>query len=426
MFQLARTRAGWGESGHNDWGRFKFAHTDPELSNSGLIAVVAQAYAANHKFGGLTLDDVKGDATREVLAGIGRSVSFYGPSTGTMGDQMGANPGLLDAAVLYENMVVSINRKGGARKVVAIYPSEGTFMSDHPVGIVKNVSPDERQAAEKYVAFLLSDAQQQKALEFGFRPGVASVAVGAPINAEDGADPNQPAKLLEVPADPAVIRGCQDVWRSIKKPANVVLAIDVSFSMAGPKIEEAKTAAKEFVDLLGEKDRISVLAFNSYLNWVEKDVPMNSPANREKVKASLSQLTPNWQTKLYDAVCLSLKQVAASPAGEGRGASSYVIVLSDGKDFDSTNPPHLTSLDEVTQAIDQANKSQPVVIFTIGYGVRSADGKIDKSDLDESALKKIASAGGGEYVESSPKDLHKVLEKLGRIFSSQPAPPPQR
>ena len=41
-------------------------------------------------------------------------------------------------------------------------------------------------------------------LEFGFRPANPEVAVGSPIEAENGVDPTQPTTLLEVP-DPDVM-----------------------------------------------------------------------------------------------------------------------------------------------------------------------------------------------------------------------------
>jgi Ca-activated chloride channel homolog len=429
IFELAKGTGGWADFGHPEWGRFKFGHTHPEHSNSGLIAVVAQAYAAAHKTAGLSVDDVNTADTAKLMAGIGRSVVYYGSSTGFFGKRMSEKPDLLDAAVLYENMVVLHNRdrKSGVPKLVAIYPSDGTFMSDHPVGIVTKswVKDPEKQAAQKYIDWLLEEPQQKKALEYGFRPGNAAVAVSAPVDADNGVDPAQPERLLEVPSA-EVLRACQKAWRGAKKPANVVLAIDISFSMKGQKINEAIGGGQELVDLLGDRDKLSILAFNSYLKWIQTDVPVGAAGNREKIKASLAEMKPNWQTKLYDAVDASLDHLAANAEGEDQGAISCLIVLSDGKDYDSTNPPHRTTLDDVVKTIQEKNKDRQIAIFTIGYGVRTADGQIDKSDLDEPALKKIAESSGGSYQESSPEKLHEVLEKLSAFFSSQePAPLPQ-
>src|SRR6185295_5793043 len=58
IFALARNPAGWAAYGHPEWGHFKFGHTHPEYSNSGLISALAIVYAASGKTTGLTTDDV--------------------------------------------------------------------------------------------------------------------------------------------------------------------------------------------------------------------------------------------------------------------------------------------------------------------------------------------------------------------------------
>ena len=97
-------------------------------------------------------------------------------STGFFGKLMyGNRPTFLNAAVLYENMVVESwlpkNRGKVKGEIVAIYPKEGTFWSDHPVGLVNRawVTKDHRDAAAKYVSYLMDPVQQKKAVTFGFR-----------------------------------------------------------------------------------------------------------------------------------------------------------------------------------------------------------------------------------------------------------------
>jgi Ca-activated chloride channel homolog len=100
----------------------------------------------------------------------------YGSSTGFFGRKLfDSGPEYLSAAVLYESMVVESygNAKTMAFPVVALYPKEGTFWSDHPVGIVERdwVTPERREAAQTYINYLLAAQSQQKALAYGFRPG---------------------------------------------------------------------------------------------------------------------------------------------------------------------------------------------------------------------------------------------------------------
>src|SRR4029078_10691749 len=130
----------------------------------------------------------------------------YGSSTGFFGRKMFANgPEYLSAAVLYENMVAESYtdkyKNSLPFPVVAIYPKEGTFLSDHPIGVVERewVTPAHRQAAGKYIAYLLKKPQQEKALKYGSRPGLESVELTAPITKEFGVDPSQPRGELQMP-----------------------------------------------------------------------------------------------------------------------------------------------------------------------------------------------------------------------------------
>ncbi|MEI7685081.1 MAG: substrate-binding domain-containing protein, partial [Planctomycetota bacterium] len=141
IHKLASDPKGWEAVGKGQWGPFKFAHTHPEYSNSGLISVLAEVYAGAGKTK-IDADDVKNPKVAEYLKAIEKSVVHYGSSTGFFGKRMFANPmTYLNAAVLYENMVIESynlpNKAKTAAPIVAIYPNEGTFWADHPVAVVQ-------------------------------------------------------------------------------------------------------------------------------------------------------------------------------------------------------------------------------------------------------------------------------------------------
>ncbi|MCG8512010.1 MAG: substrate-binding domain-containing protein, partial [Rhodospirillales bacterium] len=142
ILELASNEEGWAAYNYPQWGQFKFGHTHPLYSNSGIISLFAEVYAATGKTAGLSLEDVNNPATAEYLRDIERSVVHYGSSTGFFGRKLFNNgPQYLSAAVLYENMIIESYDKQKhpdlPYPVVAIYPKEGTFWSDHPVGIVE-------------------------------------------------------------------------------------------------------------------------------------------------------------------------------------------------------------------------------------------------------------------------------------------------
>src|SRR5207244_459674 len=145
----------------------------------------------------------------------------------------------LSAAVLYENLVIeSYGRApaagGASDPLVAIYPVEGTFWSDHPYSILSAdwVSPEEHKAAEQFLAFLRQRPQQERALALGFRPADPAISIGAPIDAQHGVDAKQPQTLLEVP-EAVTLQKLLTTWRERKKPTDVIMVLDKSGSMWG-------------------------------------------------------------------------------------------------------------------------------------------------------------------------------------------------
>ena len=304
VLALSRNEKGWQAYGFPQWGKFKFGHTHPEFSNSGLIALFAEAYAASGKTGGLTLADLAKPQTKQFLAGVEHSIVHYGSSTGFFGRKMFANgPEYLSAAVLYESMVVeSYSQANLPFPVVAIYPKEGTFWSDHPIGVVERewVSPEHREAAKIYIQYLLARPQQEKAIQYGFRPAAVDVALSAPLDAAHGIDPKEPKTTLEVPAVP-VIDAILNLWQQNKKAANVVLVMDTSGSMNDDrKIQSAREGAKQLVAVLSDNDRLSLLPFNSKFAWASQNLP--NKTGRPALNSTVDSLFAQGGTALYDSI----------------------------------------------------------------------------------------------------------------------------
>src|SRR5262245_56591205 len=169
----------------------------------------------------------------------------------------GEGPGYLSAAVLYENMIIESYDPAEhlTLPVVAIYPREGPFWSDHPVGIVQRdwVTDEHRAAAQDYIAFLRDRPQQEKALTFGFRPGDVAVPLAAPIDAGHGVDPKEPLTTLEVPSV-EVMAATRALWQKHKKHSHVVLVFDISGSMKEQqRMVQARPGAIQLLSMLGDE-----------------------------------------------------------------------------------------------------------------------------------------------------------------------------
>jgi Ca-activated chloride channel family protein len=427
--ELDKGGKGWAakEKGKKEWGAFKFAHTHPQLSNSGLLGVIAMVYAQSDSSRPLKVEDLKNPDVRQLISQIQSSVLFYGESTGFLGNSMLARgPNNISATVLYESEVIRINEtKGCPEPVVAIYPREGTFWSDHPVGVVQRpwVSPAHKEAAEKYIAFLLEKPQQVRAQETGFRPGPGDQntdkSLGGKFTAANGVDPSQPKKSLQTPGR-EVVEAILQLWEKEKKGCRVVLAVDVSFSMASyRKLERARAGAIELVLGLGENDSLTMVVFNNKVTVPLLDVRLDARGKAQAIEA-IKALKPRGGTALYDAVlesCRLLDQISARPEGSGgkKSAIQAVVLLSDGKDNDSESPRTL-----MEARLQDPAKDRPL-FFSIAYARSDKeDDKDDPDPPDRELLEKIAKTTGGKCYTASPVTIDKVLEEINGFFGSRP------
>jgi serine/threonine-protein kinase len=168
-----------------DWGRFKFGHTDPNLSNSGLLTLVLMGYEFNKKEHNLTQSDVVVGEFQRWFAEFERAVSRPGgsltSSTGTlMREMVLRGPSQYDCLLIYENLAIDYLEAARDRwgELHVDYP-EPNIWNEHPYYILDVPWSDTKQraAAAEFLKFLMSEPIQKRALEHGFRPGNPSVSV---------------------------------------------------------------------------------------------------------------------------------------------------------------------------------------------------------------------------------------------------------
>lgn len=405
---LSTNPQGWAAYGHPEWGDFKFGHTHPDYSNSGLDAVIAENYAAVSKTRGLTADDVNNATTKDFVANVESAIIHYGDSTGFFADKMFSNgPNYLSATVMYENLVVEANDGKTyphlADPVVAIYPKEGTFYSDHPYAILQAswVTPAKKAAALAFRNFLLAPAQQQKALQYGFRPADPNISVSAPINSAHGVDPSQPKNVLQVPSAD-VVNAIKSSWDEQRRKVDVMLILDRSGSMNDPiggisKIDAAKQGLTEFVGLLGDSDGLGLTVFSDDAN-VLSSVSALGP-KRQDMLNQISGIQADGNTRLFDTIAEQFEALQAMPSKHIKA----IVVLTDGMDNISQH-----SLDQLVKEITPTgeNAGEGVKIFTIAYG----------SDADVNGLTSIANATGGQEYAGTPQNIKQVYLQISEFF----------
>ncbi len=403
ILALSTEPQGWAARGMPQWGGFRFGHTHPQFSNSGLISLFAEVYAATGKKGGLVPADLERPEVGRYLGDIERSVVHYGSSTGFFGKKMFANgPGYISAAVLYENMVIESysQREPTAFPIVAIYPKEGTFWSDHPAGVVDRewVTPEHRDAARKYLDFLLAREQQEKALALGFRPALADLPLTAPLDAAHGVNAKEPQTTLEVPSV-ETMDATMRLWQANKKRSNITLVMDVSGSMnERGRIANARLGAQELVKMLGDEDTYRLLPFSSTVFPAAPAAPLGKI--RPQAMAAAGSLIANGGTALYDAIDAAYAEQIAKRV-ENRDKISAIIVLTDGADTDSR-----TKLPELLNRIRFDNEKSTIRVFTIGYD----------SGGQKDVLQKIADATQAKFYEGKPENIREVFKDISTFF----------
>lgn len=183
------------------WGRVRFGHADPTRSLLGIEALYllandyllppgtqgAQALGAE----GASPEAFKhalarqSDALRDWLQRCEGGMEDFDDSTPRMVSnflQLGSSR--YDVVVSYEQLTLpSLDRvrvyAADVEPIRVFYPTP-TLWADHPIVLLdsgQRVEPEQRIAAEKWIAYLLGETQQQRAIEFGFRPSRPEASV---------------------------------------------------------------------------------------------------------------------------------------------------------------------------------------------------------------------------------------------------------
>jgi serine/threonine protein kinase/ABC-type glycerol-3-phosphate transport system substrate-binding protein len=187
--EAMREPGGWGTiAGEPGWGLFKFGHTHPNKSNSGLLTLVLMAYAFSQKERALTTADVTQPEfqkwLREFEQGVARPGGSLTHSTGTlMREMVLRGPSQYDCLMVYENLAIDYLDDARQRweELQVVYPVPNLW-NEHPYYIL-NVpwsGPEHREAAKQFLDFLTSKPTQRRALDHGFRPGNPAVSVRFP------------------------------------------------------------------------------------------------------------------------------------------------------------------------------------------------------------------------------------------------------
>lgn len=173
----------------------------------------------------------------------------------------------------------------------------------------------------------------------------------------------------------------------------VVLVVDVSGSMKGEPLEQARRAATDFVDGLSPQDTVAVLTFSDSVSLVQ-----DFTSDKDAVKLGLDRLQAEGNTALYQAAREAAIKAAASPLPR-----KVIILLSDGVDYGGKSA--VSRDDSIAQA-----RYVGVPLYTIGLG----------SEIDRDYLSALSQSTRARSLETpTAEGLSQLYAETGNLLRSQ-------
>lgn len=182
-----------------------------------------------------------------------------------------------------------------------------------------------------------------------------------------------------------------------RPPANVVLVLDKSGSMAGDKIQHARQAAIAALDRLDARDIVSVIAFDQN---VEVVLPATKLTDKALVQKAIERIESGGETALFGGVS---KAAAEARKFLDRQHVNRLILLSDGQA--NVGPSSPRELGELGQSF----RKEGLAVSTLGLG----------SDYNEDLMAELARrSDGNHYYIKSASELEKVFKhEFGDVVS---------
>jgi Ca-activated chloride channel family protein len=200
-----------------------------------------------------------------------------------------------------------------------------------------------------------------------------------------------------------------------RERATIIVAVDVSLSMAATDIEPdrlraAKESAQGFVETLPDRFNVGLVAFSSTATVV------SSPTqDHQAVIGSIENLRLGPGTAIGEGVFASMEAIRTfDEDSEEDPPPSAIVLLSDGEN---------TSGRDISQAAAAAAEEE-VPVSTIAFGSGAAMIEIDgyqvPADIDKDALRGLAQDTDGHFYEAeSETELNEVYEDIGSSLGTE-------
>jgi Ca-activated chloride channel family protein len=407
LADLSANPDGWTSLGHSEWGQFKFGHTHPDFSNTGLLMLASLAYSVNGQTSGLKAEQVYSDKVEEAFRRVEQNTYHYGIQNRPLMQLLAQRgPSYLHAVTSSEAETLKTNADYGSSMrfpLVFIFPSAGTYWSEQPYCILETdwVSDEQRQAAEVFRDYLIADAQQAKAIDYYLRPVLDNIPLHAPLALDYGTDPRVTRSSVPALESPSaeVASAVKDVFHKTKKKATVLLVLDTSGSMEGEKIKNAVASSVNFVQRLDPNDKIYALGFGGEEGVYDLGGGRAGDVG-ETLVSQLNGLFAQGNTPLYDAVCQAAETVSklqAEDTSSNERRLYGIVLLSDGDDTSSVRTEN-----QMFSCLPSGEDVEGVKVFTIAYG----------EDANTDLMLRIANRTNGKTFTGDPESIEQIYNAI--------------
>ena len=294
---------------------------------------------------------------------------------------------------------VGMNQElGGGTSFVLTYPNDPTYGTAY--------SPTHSISEQGYATDMGRDSYDDRSFASSYRGSVRRVEVrdargevtllipirrstSAAISLLANAPGNDDGFALITLAPPAV--------RPRAVPRAVTFVIDVSGSMSGQKIEQARAAGKQLLRTLSPMDRFRLIDFSSDVRTFRDDFSIASGENIRAAERYLDELDAQGSTNISGA----LDEALSSRVQAGR--LPIILFLTDGQ-------PTVGERDASVIASNVAKQRGSRRLFTFGVG----------ADLNVSLIEQIALEGRGTASFVRPEES--VERAVGIVASRLTSP----
>ena len=249
------------------------------------------------------------------------------------------------------------------------------------------------------VTGLPAEPQQIQRSDRVLRSGVDAVAVTATVLDDEGRlAVGLPREAFEIYEDGELQTITQ--FTSERVPVGLGLLLDMSDSMYGQRIIDARAAVERFLfDLMNAEDEFFVLAFNHYPHILTRWT--NAP---EDIRTALAGIKPSGGTAIYDAVIGALPMI-----GRRTRERAALVVISDGADTASD-----LTVSEVRTALLRSEA------FVYAIAIDSPKRQTINTRVNAAALGEITGQNGGRTeVVQDMEGLRAATTRIAEELNSQ-------